>query len=198
MISKISKRLAYFFVKKNYITKKDFDIYSYGYEIIIAEVINWLVTVVIMLLTGTILETIVYMYVFIQLRESMGGFHANSHTGCIVISNVVYILVLFIIKYMPLNMYMPFIAIGLVIHFIITLSIAPIAHVNKPFINSNERLKFKKKSYKLSIIYCVICLVCLITSYGILPVLSLCIILGMLSTCLSMLVEYIRQKYINF
>lgn len=190
MISKAAKSLAYFFAEKNIIKPEDVSVYEYGYEIMIAEAINWLITIIIALFTQKIIETIVYMLAFMRLRGALGGFHAKSHWGCIIISTVVYLLCLLIAVLTPLKIYWILITAGLILHTVLVLTIAPVAHPNKPFINEAERLKFRKKSIRLSVIYSVITIILTALPWEILKIYGYCIVLGMLSSSISMAIEY--------
>lgn len=194
MFSRLAWRLAYFFEKKNIIKPEDIEIYAYGYEIMISETVNWIITVIIALFTGKIIETFAYMLAFMRLRGALGGFHANSHIGCIVISTIVYIGCLCLITQTPMNMYWMLIGAGLILHMGLVLAIAPVAHTNKPFINEVERLKFRRKSCGLSSTYGVICIMLLFIPLQILKKSSYCVLLGMLSASISMAVEYVRQR----
>lgn len=198
MISKAAERLAYFFAEKNIIKSKDVSVYKYGYEIMIAETINWLITIIIALFTQKIIETIVYILAFMRLRGALGGFHAKSHWGCIIISTAVYILCLSIVCLTPIKIYWILIAVSLILHMVLVLTLAPVAHPNKPFINEAEHLKFRKKSIRLSVIYSVITMILTALPWEILKIYGYCIVLGMLSSSISMAIEYtIGQKNKN-
>lgn len=195
MFSRLARRLAYFFVEKNVIEADEIEVYAYGYEIMISETVNWIITVIIAVFTRTVAETFVYMLAFMRLRGALGGFHAKSHMGCIVISAVVYVLCLFIIYQTPSEIYWIVIIIGLILHMGLVTALAPVAHPNKPFIDEREYAKFRKKSYKLSLVYSIICIMTFLSSLPMLKVYSYCILFGMLSASISMLVEHIRQKH---
>lgn len=195
MFSRLARRLAYFFVEKNIIKSEEREVYAYGYEIMISETVNWIITIIIAVFTRTIVETFVYMLAFMRLRGALGGFHANSHVGCIIISTAVYILCLCIIYKTPMDVYWILIIMGVILHTSLVLAIAPVAHPNKPFIDERECLKFRKKSYRLSFIYGSICVILFLSLQQVLKVYSFCILLGMLSASISMLVEYIKQRH---
>lgn len=195
MFSRLAERVAYFFVEKNIIRLEEKEVYAYGYEIMLSEIVNWIITIIIAVITGTIIETFIYMLAFMRLRGAVGGFHANSHMGCIIISALVYILCLYIIYQTPMDIYWILVGVGLILHMELVVTIAPVAHPNKPFINEWEYLKFRKKSCRLSFIYSGICIMFFLSSLQVLKVYSYCILLGMLSASISMLVEYIRQKH---
>ena len=194
MISKIAQRMAYFFAEKKFIKPEEKDIYSYGYEIMISETINWVITFVIAVITQRIMETFFYMLAFMRLRGALGGFHAKSHLGCIVISTAVYVVCLFILYGTPINAYWILAVVGLILHIGLVFAIAPVAHTNKPFVNKEEYFKFRKKSYRLSVIYAIVCLVLMTFQWEIFKIYGYAILLGMLSASISMLIEHIKQK----
>lgn len=195
MFSRLAQRLAYFFVEKNVIKINEIEVYRYGYEILIAETVNWIITIIIALFSRTIIETSVYMLAFMRLRGAVGGFHSKSHIGCIIISTIVYVLCLYIIYRTPMELYWILIIIGLILHIVLVKAIAPVAHPNKPFIDEQECLRFRKQSYKLTFVYSSMCIMIFLSSSSTLKVYSYCIVLGMLSASISMLVEHIRQRH---
>lgn len=195
MLSEFARNITYFFVKKNLIKKDESEIYKYGCEILLAEIINWLITAVIAIFTHTILESAVYMLVFIQMREAIGGFHAKTHMGCTVLSAIVHIVFVFLIIKTPMDLYWILVTAGIVLHMVLVLLAAPVAHPNKPFTDEREYVKFKRRSYGLSVLCSLISVLLMIMTYEICRVFSYCIMLAMLSASISMMVEYIIQKY---
>lgn len=193
MFSQLAQKLAYFFVEKNIVKSEEINIYIYGYEIMISETINWLITIAIATFTKTLVETFVYMLTFMQLRGVLGGFHAKSHMGCIIISTIVYMQYLYIIYRTPFNLYWILIPGGILLHMVLVFVIAPVSHSNKPFINEIERMKFRNRSYRLSILYGIVCVILLLIPQQVLKTYSYCILLGMLSASISMVVEYVKQ-----
>lgn len=194
MLSKAAQKLAYFFAEKKIIQQEEKEIYAYGYEILLSEAINWLITIIIAILTKRIGETVVYMLAFMRLRGALGGFHAKSHWGCILISTVVYVFCLFIVSLTPAELFWILTAAGLVLHMLLVFTIAPVAHPNKPFVSEREYKVFRKKSIILSFVYGISCAVLTVMPWEILKTYGCCIVLGMLSASISMAVEYTAQK----
>lgn len=192
MLSRLAQNAAYFFAEKDVIKKEDIKIYAYGYEILFSEAINWIITIIISIATKSVLKTIVYMISFMQLRESIGGFHAKTHLGCIIISTVVYVLCLFLWSYTPYEWHRVIIVSGLILHLILVLAIAPVEHPNKPF-SEKEAVRFRKKGCILSLIYIDISLLLMMLPWNICSVYSYAVLLGLLSASVSMEIEYLRQ-----
>ena len=193
MLSKIAQNAAYFFVEKNFVKKEDEKIFAYGCEIFLSEGINWLITIIIAIATRSIAETALYMIAFVQTRESIGGFHAKTHLGCIVISTVVYVICLFLIYSTPQNFYWSIMVGILLLHNGAVFKIAPIEHPNKPF-SDNEKIRFRKKGRFLSSIYSGISILLMIVPLEICQRLSYSILLGLISASVSMVAEYMIQK----
>lgn len=193
MLSGMAHNVAYFFAEKNVIEKEDVEVYAYGYEILFAEAINWLIAAVIAIATGSILITAVYMLSFMQLRESIGGFHAKTHTGCIALSTVVYAICLWLVYVIPESFYIPITAVGLAIHNISVFILAPVEHPNKP-LSDKEVKRYRKRGRILSIVYSVVCIVLVLIQKSFLTGYGLAVLLGMLSASVSMDAEYILQK----
>ncbi len=194
MISRFAQNVASFFVKKKIIQSNESEIYTYGYEILISEAINWSITLVIALYAQKIWETVFYMLSFIRLREALGGFHAKTHMGCITISTLVYLLFLIFLKTTPIRIYAFSLVFGIFLHMVLTLVLAPVAHQNKPFSNGSERSKFRQKSIVRSGSYSMLICILMILPWKLSQILAYSILLGMLSASLSMAFEYTRQK----
>lgn len=193
MLSKLAQNAASFFVKKGLIKKEDKEIYVYGLEVLISEALNWLICIIIAIATGKLLETVFYMIAFMHLRETIGGFHANSHYGCIIISTLVYVACLWLICMTPPGWYVVLVVVGLLIYMSQIYLIAPVAHPNKPFASGREIQVFRRRSIKNSLIYCGVCVVLMLLPWEMSRVLSYCILLGMLTASISMTVEYTIQ-----
>lgn len=193
MLSQIARNVASFFIQHGFIQKADEEIYVYGFELLLLELINWSITIVIAVVAKKFLETVFYMVAFIHLRETSGGFHASSQWGCVIISTVVYVLFLGVIRITPVSLYTVLIIIGVFIHMILVFSFAPIAHPNKPFNSLREVQIFRKRSIRNSYMYCCFCVIFILLPWEFFLKLSYCTLLGMLTASLSMMAEYAIQ-----
>ena len=193
MLSQMAQKIAYFFMSKGLIQKEDAEVYSYGFELLIADSINWLICISIAIGTGRIPETIVYMVAFMHLRETIGGVHANSQWGCLIISTIVYLLFLLGIFVTPEKVWIPLIVIGVPLHMGLVYLIAPVAHPNKPFGSQHEVEVFRKRSLRNSWIYSGVCFLLVLLPWKQFQLFSYCILWGMLTASVSMMIEYVVQ-----
>ena len=79
MISKLAKSIAHFFVVQNITEESKEVIYAYGMELLISDVLNTIIVLLIALFSHTLPAVVVFIAVFMGLRQFVGGFHANSH-----------------------------------------------------------------------------------------------------------------------
>lgn len=82
MISKLAKSIAHFFVVQNITEESKEVIYAYGMELLISDVLNTIIVLLIALFSHTLPAVVVFIAVFMGLRQFVGGFHANSHLSC--------------------------------------------------------------------------------------------------------------------
>lgn len=156
MISKLAKSIAHFFVIKNIVEKPEEVIYAYGMELLISDVLNSIFVLLIALISHTLPAVIIFLAVFMSLRQSVGGYHANSHFSCM----LTLIIVMLIFSYGICNISdsliwlfdIVFVSLSLPVIF----SIAPVPHPNKPM--SEEKgviLKRKSRVLVLLLSMCV-------------------------------------------
>lgn len=98
LIESISKRLTNFFVRNGLIKEYDSEIYSYGFEMFVSEIISWLIIIPIAIISGEFLESMAFVFSFIIFRTFGGGYHANTHYGCIISFTFIYLIGLFVGK----------------------------------------------------------------------------------------------------
>lgn len=154
MITKLANSIAHFFVVQNITDESKEVIYAYGMELLISDVLNAMIVLLIALISHTLPATIVFIAVFMGLRQFVGGYHANSHLSCM----FTLIIVMLIFSYGICNvsekliwlLSTGFSALSLPIIF----SIAPIPHPNKPM-SEEKGVKLKQRSRILVILLSV-------------------------------------------
>lgn len=84
MIERIGMKLSSFLVKYQAIPdkKETIDYYRYGIEITLSSMLNVIIILLIGVIAGYPLESIVFLLVFIPLRQYTGGFHASTYLRC--------------------------------------------------------------------------------------------------------------------
>ena len=150
MISKLAKNVAHFFVVQNITEESKEVIYAYGMELLISDVLNTIIVLLIALISHTLPAVVVFIAVFMGLRQFVGGYHANSHLSCM----FTLVLVMMVFSYGICNISgqiaqifsIGFITIALPIIF----CIAPVPHPNKPM-SAEKGVKLRKRSIILAV-----------------------------------------------
>lgn len=131
MIAAISKKISKSLLKSNAINQNELNVYAYGIQLLILGIVDWCITFLFMLLIGEIYLSIAYLSVFFTLRKHCGGYHAETHIRCIVISNTVYVLSVLVSANMQYENFTTLLLVGEIINFIIIYKFSPVEHPNK-------------------------------------------------------------------
>lgn len=94
MLHKISAKLA----KKlsNGLCEEKEAVYTYGVEIILSTLIGIDSIMLISWLLNEFQSGMIFLALFAPLRVFTGGYHAKTYSGCFIISNISYLLILFL------------------------------------------------------------------------------------------------------
>lgn len=190
MIARLSKRMASFFVRNKVIKNEDEEVYEYGLQLLLSTVFNGIIALILAIISGTVLQCIYYLAVFVLLRKSAGGFHAKTHFGCCCILVTVLSLFVMFIKFVPNEAYGIVSAIAVAFSVVIILMFAPLEHENKP-ISDRDKIRLRKISVIYAVLFTLIVLGLFIAQ---LKIIMVCIALGMFTASSSMLVAVIEKK----
>ena len=191
MIAKLAKSTAHFFYEKNIVSGGDEEIYAYGMELLYSSVFNILLAVVIAAATDTLLPSTVFIITFIVLRQYIGGYHADTHIGCMLILAVVLITFGMLSKYIPTGLEIPISISSTVISIILVILFAPVEHPNKP-LSDNDKIRLRKNGiigiFMISVIIIIMILFDVARRYG------MYIAMGMFTSSYAMLCGAIKNK----
>lgn len=195
LIESISKRLTDFFVKNGLIKEYDSEIYSYGFEMFVSEIISWLIIVPIAIISGEFLESMAFVFSFIIFRTFGGGYHANTHYGCILSFTFIYLIGLIVGKTISTDISFYLIGACLTAAGILLWLFAPIDHKNKPF-DEDDFKRLRKKTRLIYLIYlaAVILLLCIFPSVKF--VVRLCAFgsMGLFMVSMSVMIQFFVRK----
>lgn len=157
MIEKLSQRILQYLLHSGVIEdiNDEKEYYQYGIEITISSILNVVLILGIGLITWNIFESLIFLLLFIPIRQFTGGFHAITYFKCNLSFCIVFSLILILYHFTGaiLNTYL-----SILITFICVLLIiaeCPIENKNKPI--PEERKKFHKiMAALLSTIYGII------------------------------------------
>lgn len=136
MLNRIASKITVKMIRQGIFTEEMYDIYVYGFQL----VLSFLLSVAVMLLIGVasnrVLNTILFLVVFVTLRSFTGGYHANTYGVCFLVTISVFVATLLLSEYIDINWlsYFLLIIVGLPILYIW----APVEHYNKPLDNDDK------------------------------------------------------------
>ena len=141
MIKCLATSLTEFIVKEGVIDEKDnkmIAICHYGIEVFIASIVNILLIIILGLFTNTVFDSIIFLSVFIPIRQCTGGYHAESYSMCNFVLAVTYIFVLLGMYLAPNeNVVKVFVWI---LSFIIVILFAPCENKHKKISRKKKRI----------------------------------------------------------
>ena len=133
----LSAKITAFLITQNIVPAKDREIYEYGFDLLIADFINFSVILLIGFSLKRLSETISYLAIFVGLRSVCGGYHAKTHLKCHICTIGAYIVFL-LLQYMFKTCTVVILGISCIMSIPIIL-FAPITHANKPLSVSTYR-----------------------------------------------------------
>ena len=191
MIAKMSKKVSFYFIKKNIVEIDDRELYEYSFEALFSTVLNFCAIIIIAFLFNSVLVTSLYLVGFIPMRLIAGGYHATTHLRCFLLLICSYSLFLLVVKLAPMSivnhMSITFVAISAGVIFVL----APVADDNKP-LSAVEYKRNKARSRIMVIFYFVVLLFMIIFIKN--SQIAFSVVMGLLSVALSLLAGYIGNR----
>lgn len=137
-------------VKRGTINEDFREVYIYGLELILSFLISTSIILTVGFISKRIVQTLVFLVLFIGIRRFTGGYHADTYLKCqcFTVSTYIAVLLFSIYTQPPFYMHILMWAFG----FIMILRFAPIENPNKP-LTDKEKARHKRTSlilYSLS------------------------------------------------
>lgn len=189
MITSIAENIAAFFVSKGIIPKQKQDVLRYGFELIISTLVGTLVILAAGAITGKFWYSVLFMAVFIPLRQYTGGYHADTYLQCNIKFIITFLILLFVFSIIPVQMYMNVNCVCTILSLLAVILFAPIDNKNKRL-----SLKKKRKFKKISILFTIVLSVFLWIMFFYNKTISLFIALTMLVVAVLMILGKTKNK----
>ena len=140
MLHILSKRIAFLVCKET--DDIPFEIYVYGFELLLSSLIETGAIILIGCLFGKFLETILFLLSFSSIRFFSGGYHAKSYLRCFIVTLISYFLILLMtdtLSYLSPN-YIVLIAFAIIIYsLILFIKICPVRSNGKTIFNPQKQ-----------------------------------------------------------
>ena len=132
MITSISKKLASYLCRKNIIDKDKKEIYQYGYEVLISGLIGFAIVIILGILMNRFIESLLFLGVFVPVRQLTGGYHADSYLKCNIVFTVVFLVVMLVTEAMVSTISIIYMIILTAVFMLAVYEFAPMENPNKP------------------------------------------------------------------
>ena len=161
-MDKLAKQITDYYVRKNIIDEDKREIYTYGFKLIFADIINYLIVIIMGIIFKRIAASVAFLITLCGVRQFSGGFHAKTFWLCRLSMILTYVLVIIladvITKTNNVLLY------SLVINILCTAFIgvfAPIEHENKP-LTKKQKEKNKIRSLITAFVLSVVSIIMVI------------------------------------
>lgn len=160
MLKNLAEDLAQILAANNIIKVEDCDAYRYGLELAISKTIMYTIVLIIALLTNTLLFSILFIGMYMELRQYTGGFHCKSAEMCLVVSALIYLIVLLLYLVNSINIKIILAMVSLIIPLLV-LIFSPIESINNP-LTKDEKKKYHYAATIVSLVLVFIMCVALL------------------------------------
>lgn len=164
MIHRLSLEIADYLFYREVIDINKYDIYRYGFEMIISTIIGVILILMCGILTNSLCHAIVFYGLFVIIRMNTGGYHANSHVVCKMTLCGSFLITDYISKLMFSIFDLKILLIFVLLNFISVVVIAPVECIKKPI---SKYIRYKNKIVSIILyLFLTMLSICLyITSY---------------------------------
>lgn len=153
MINRMAQKLVQHYISKGKIDQEQSETYIYCFELLLSTIFNLLIVISISIATKLYIEGIVFSVCFMTMRILAGGYHSNTHFGCL--TTLLVIFIGYVLLYKLLDTYILFyLSIAMLILSMIIPFLAPVDSVNKQLTISEYR-KNKKKTILAYMIFLI-------------------------------------------
>ena len=174
MIEKISAHILDFLDNQSGLSDEEKDYYRYGIEITLSSILSLCIVIIIGIAFNSFWDSLLFLLLFVPLRQYTGGFHAESYFFCNLSLAVIFVGLMLICS---INSVLTYTYLWLVIAtagFVVVVIFSPVDNKNKPIKAENVKY-YKMKASFLAFIYGTVgvWLICMHNRYGLMAVMSL-------------------------
>lgn len=196
MLRRMSERIVGWQIEKGTLTETDREVYLYGYEVLLNQVINVAIAALLAIILRSPIQIIVFLVGYIPLRSYSGGYHADSNLGCSVVSAMLIFVVCLASEAMhgtPVAL-MSLAAFG--VSGLLIFKIAPVPDKNKP-LDDLETARYRLRSRMIWAVEVFAGTILVIGGWRAGIVLTLSHAILSLMLCLGLLKNLLKKKKYN-
>lgn len=144
MIKSCANKMTSFLIFNKTISKEEYEIYSYGFEILIAFIVNIAVILMIGYKLNIFVETVLFLMCYCPIRQFAGGYHADNYKKCLLVFMLIYSTNVFILNKLMYSELYYIVMILALISYVGICIISPLEHRKNP-LSFKEKENHKKK-----------------------------------------------------
>lgn len=141
----LSYKFANILVKNDIIENDDFEIYRYGFEVLLYFLLNIFIAFFIGIILDKFIHTIIFLSCYCTLRQFTGGYHAKNYIECALSFAIIYLITIFTANHIDTYNHKFLLILFMTISTLIIYKLAPLEHRNKP-LTQNEKRIYKARS----------------------------------------------------
>lgn len=147
MIKSYADKVTSFLFVNNYIdnTKYKYNVYLYGFEILIASLINILAILMIGAIFNKFINAIIFLACYCPIRQFSGGYHAENYRKCFFSFLCIFLITILISNILIVKDRGLLIGMFSIFNLIIISILSPIENKNNP-LTKEDKINYKKKS----------------------------------------------------
>lgn len=187
MISKLAKGTACFFADNKIIEAEDSEVYAYGIELLLSTIFNLAIAIIIALISNEFIPCFINLSAFVTIRMYAGGYHADTHWGCMLTLVCVLSIFILIIKTIGITTMSILSPILWILSAFILYRFAPVEHPNKPILEK-KKMKLRKKTLISFFVWTIFC----ITFYFVRSEICFYAVTGIFTLTCAMVAEKIK------
>jgi accessory gene regulator B len=184
-------KISDYLVTSEIVKEEEREIYEFGLRQIPYDLLNLATVLFVGLVTGMLLESILFTFVFMMVRQYAGGYHSSTRIGCYISSLILLLSGLWVIR--EVDIPVVYMIIASIVSGGIIFFISPVENEKKK-LDSIERNVYGRKTRYLLVIFLI-----LEVAAGYLEISKLvtCINTAIVAICLLLLIEKIRKAMDN-
>ena len=141
-----AKKIAEYLVKCGEISNNDYEVeyYRYGIEVALSSLLNLAIIIIIGIISMHIIESLIFLIVFIFVRQVTGGYHADTYFKCNLYLCLSFVLLLISYDFFSNNNNVYLVTAINIVSLLIISIFSPVENKNKPIAKANRKgLKIK-------------------------------------------------------
>ncbi|MCC0635149.1 MULTISPECIES: accessory gene regulator ArgB-like protein [unclassified Clostridioides] len=149
MFKRYADKMTSVLIYNNMIDNHESRVYSYGFEILIAFIVNITTILLLGFLFGKFTYILFFLICYCPIRQFSGGYHANNYFRCLLTFIFIILSTIFIIENLNVYLFKNIIMIIASISWIGICIMCPVEHKSNP-ISEIEKLTYKKIAISMS------------------------------------------------